>query len=61
MRDQQPRYRFRDILGYTGVLLLLLSAAVMAFFAIEKQANQEMLRDQAEASAQSQAPKSDEK
>jgi len=61
MRDQQPRYRFRDILGYTGVLLLLLSAAVMAFFAIEKQANQEMLRDQAEASAHSQAPMSDEK
>jgi len=57
MRDQQPRYRVRDILGYLGVLLLLLSVAVMAFFAIEKQANQEMLRDQAEANMQSQTTK----
>jgi len=57
MRDQQPRYRVRDILGYFGVLLLLLSVAVMAFFAIEKQANQEMLRDQAEANMQSQTTK----
>ena len=57
MRDQQPRYRVRDILGYIGVLLLLLSVAVMAFFAIEKQANQEMLRDQAEANMQSQTTK----
>ena len=57
MRDQQPRYRVRDILGYLGVLLLLLSVAVMAFFAIEKQANQEMLRDQAEANMQPQTTK----
>jgi len=57
MRDQQPRYRVRDILGYIGVLLLLLSVAVMAFFAIEKQANQEMLRDQAEANMQPQTTK----
>jgi len=51
MQHHQRWDRIREIAGYIGVLLLLLSLAVMAFLAIQEQARSEMLRDQAEATA----------
>jgi len=51
MQNCQRWDRIREITGYVGVLLLLLSLAVMAFLAIQEQARSEMLRDQAEATA----------